>query len=119
MPELMLWRTEGQQARPKRLRERYILLIKYRVSQTHRGAAQYKTFLSSDARWTADGRSSSWPTAEEAMTHAPSFTQFVQRGLAHAGGGGSRSSINSSTPPSFAAASTWLRWPTCVVPTPM
>ena len=65
MPELMLWRTEGQQARPKRLRERYILIIKYRVSQTHRGAAQYKTFSSSDARWTADGRAASWPTAEE------------------------------------------------------
>ena len=66
-PELRIWRTEGQEARAKLEHGRYILLIKYRVSQTHRGAAQYKTFSSSDARWTADGRSSSWPTAEEGL----------------------------------------------------
>ena len=96
---------EGQVARSKQEHGRYILLILYRVSQTHRGASQFKKFRSSDVRWTAGGRASSWPTAEEAMTHAQSFTQFVQRGFAHAGCGGSHSSINSSTPPSFAAAS--------------
>jgi len=91
-------------ARSKLEHGRYILLIKYRVSQTHRGAAQYKEFRSTDARWRAGGRSPSWPTAEEAMTHAQPFTQFVQRGFA-GGLGGSSSSINASTPPSFAAAS--------------
>ena len=32
------------------------MTIKYRVSQTHRSASQFKTFSSTDGRWTADGR---------------------------------------------------------------
>ena len=52
------------------------MTIKYRVSQTHRSASQFKTFSSTDGRWTADGRAASWPTAEEAVTHAESFVDF-------------------------------------------
>ena len=37
-----MWRTEGHVARSKQEHGRYIFLVLYRVSQTHRGASQYK-----------------------------------------------------------------------------
>ena len=74
-PELKIWRTEGQVARSKLEHGRSILLIKYRISQTHRGLSQYKEFRSSDVRWTAGGRASSWPTAEEADGRAETLIQ--------------------------------------------
>ena len=61
-------------ARSKLEHGQYILIMKYRVSQTHRGASQYKKFRSGDVRWTAGGRASENVLASLQVTNLPLLT---------------------------------------------